>query len=345
MVSVHAAGPSTQRRIALIKPRATSDEQAGHAVQLFDSVLWVFKGTTRSSWQVAADDEAQVIVAHHSEPATRLDAWRGAGKIVITLSTDQTKHPAGPYTLLYPFPAVQVLGMLERVEAEIDGGIEEPVASPAPKANSSGTDPWSFVESLRTLRSLRDARLWLECESEQGVSLWIRGDGTRYFCDDATAASIRAGTIDLSNLAPRKSSPPLANLAARSGIELFWFATYHASASLAPWLDENTAYRLLRWPDFGRVRANDETLRTAQIRIVAALANAPASVATVATSTQSPLEQAARTMNALGSCGLIEPATSTIEPSREPSHAPLPPGGLKRFLRNMRKHLRLGGRS
>ncbi len=344
MVSVHAAGSGTQRRIALIKPRFTSDEQAGHAVQLFDSVLWVFKGTTRSSWQIASDDVAQLIVVHHSEPAARIDTWRSAGKIVVTVSTDGSKHPAGPYTLLYPFPAVQVLGLLERVEAELDGWVDASVAVPAATSNRQSSDSWSFLESLRTLRSLSNAHLWLECKSERGVSLWIRGDGSRYFCDDDTAVAIRAGTMDLSGLTPSKSAPPPAHLSARSGQELFWFAAYHASATLAPWLDQDSTYRLLRWPDFGRVRANDETLRTAQIRMVAALADQPASIAAVAARTQTPMEAAIRTINALSTCRLIEPATSSVEPLRAPGHTPAPPGGLKQFLRNLRKHLRLGAR-
>lgn len=348
MVSLNAAGPGTQRRIALVKPRFATDEHAGHAVQLFDSVLWVFKGTTRSTWLTAAADEAQVIVVHHSEPAAQVDAWTRAGKRVITLSTDQAKHPAGPYTLIYPFPAVQVLSLLERVEAELDGWSEPPDAAPVPAPESSprrpSSDPWSFVESLRTLRSLNNSTLWLECKGAQGISLWVRGDGRLYVCDKATAAAIRTGALDLSGLTPEKSTPPPENLSPRLGQELFWFATYHASAALAPWLEENTAYRLLRWPDFGYVRATDELVRTAQLRIVAALATAPAAVAAAASRTQIPVEQATRTMNALGSCQLIEPATSAVEPARGENHTPVPPGGLKQFLRNLRKHLGLGAR-
>jgi hypothetical protein len=344
MLSLNAADASTQRRIALVTPRFATDEQAGHAVQLFDSVLWVFKGTTRSSWQLAADDDAQVVVVHHSEPTARLEAWRRAGKIVIKLSTDEPNHPADPYTLLYPFPAVQVLGLLERVAAEMDGESAAHVASPASNSNRPSSDPWSFVEALRTLRSLGNSTLWLECKGERGVSLWIRGDGNRYFCDDDTAAAIRAGTIDLSGLTLHKSAPPPDNVAPRPGLELFWFATCHASAALAPWLGEQTAYRLHRWPDFGLVRASDETVRAAQIRIVAALADAPSSIATLATRTQTPVEQVIRTINALASCALIEPATTRIEPARRPGHSHVPPGGLKKFLRNLRKHLRLGAR-
>jgi hypothetical protein len=343
MVAVHAASASAQRRIALIKPRFATDEQAGHAVQLFDSVLWFFKGTTRSSWLAAEASDAGVIVVHHSEPAAHLDAWRRAGKIVIKLSTDEANHPADSRTLLYPFPAVKVLSMLERVEAEMDGGdIDAPAPPPLSSGHRRSEDPWSFVEALRTLRTLSNSTLWLQCKGQRGVSLWIQGDGTRYFCDSGTAAAIRAGEIDLSGLTLQKSSSPPDNLAPRVGAELFWFSAYHASAALAPWLEEKTLYRLVRWPDFGRLRASDEVARTAQLRIVAALAYAPASVATVAAHTRTSVEQATRTLNALSSCALIGPARSDAPPPPRQGHLPNPAGGFKQFLRNLRKHLRLG---
>lgn len=339
MVSVNAAGASTQRRIALIKPRFTADERAGHAIQLFDSVLWVFKGTSPANWLITAADDAQVVVVHHSEPNPHVDAWQRAGKRIIKVSTNETNHPAGPYTLVYPFPAVQVLGMLERVAAEMDGWSEQPDVS---SAAGQSSDPWSFVEALRTLKSLGNSALWLECQVRRDASLWIAGDGRRYFCNPDTAAAIREGTIRLDGLTPQKSAPPPDNLAPRAGQELFWFAAYHASAALAPWMEQTTAYRLVRWPDFGRVRTNDEAARTAQIRICAALADTPATAAATAARTKTAIEQVTRTMNALASCGLIEPATASSEPVRQADHSPSPPGGLKQFLRNLRKHLGLG---
>jgi hypothetical protein len=122
---------------------------------------------------------------------------------------------------------------------------------------------------------------------------------------------------------------------------LFWFATYHASAALAPWLNDKTVYRLIRWPDFGRVRAADAGLRTAQIRIVAALDVGATTINKLAGRAQASIDQTTRTMNALDSCALVDVAQATIAAKtvRTENSAPEPVGGFKKFLRNMRKHL------
>jgi hypothetical protein len=348
-----APGSGPERRIALIKPSA-NEEQASHAVQLFDSVLWVFKGTTRSSWVTTPAASADIVVVHHSEPANNLARWRAEGKHIVVLSTDEKGHPAGPRTLVYPFPAVKVLSMLEHVEAEMESNTPAPPVAPVatapikPRASGTNADPWSFVEALRTLRTVNNGTLWLMCKGPQGPFLWIRGDVGCYYCDGATAGAIRAGTLDLSGLSLQKGTPPPGNLPARLGEELFWFATYHASASLAPWLNDKTIYRLVRWPDLGRVRANDAAERTTQIRVVAAFAAGPSALGKLAARAQTNIDAAARTLNALASCALIEaaqPAPIAPKATRVESIVPTPVGGLKQFLRGMRKHLRLGGTS
>ena len=348
-----APGSGPERRIALIKPTA-GEEQASHAVQLFDSVLWVFKGTTRSIWVTTPATAADIIVVHHSEPANNLARWRNEGKHIVVLSTDEQRHPAGPRTLVYPFPAVKVLSMLEHVEAEMES--TAPVPAPtavetAPikeRVARSGADPWSFVEALRTLRTVNNSTMWLMCKGSQAPFLWIRGDAACYHCDGATTGSIRAGSLDFSGLSLQKGAPPPGNVPARPGDELFWFATYHASTQLAPWLNDKTVYRLIRWPDLGRLRVNDAAERTAQIRVIAALTAGPATLRKLAARGQTTIDAAARTLNALASCALIEvaqPVPAAPKVTRVESSTPIPVGGLKQFLRNMRKHLRLGGLS
>lgn len=270
------------------------------------------------------------------------------------LSTDETRHPAGPRTLVYPFPAVKVLSMLEHVEAEMEStsatvpprnAVE--TAPIKPRVATPGADPWSFVEALRTLRTVNNSTLWLMCKGSRGPFLWLRGDVACYYGDAATAGAVRAGTLDLNGQSLQKGTPPPGNLPARPGDELFWFAAYHASSSLAPWLNDKTIYQLIRWPDLGRLRANDATERTIQIRVVAALAAGPSTLRKLAPHAQTTIDAAARTLNALASCALIEAAQSApaVPKMTRFENAPTPVGGLKQFLRNMRKHLRLGGSS
>jgi hypothetical protein len=207
---------------------------------------------------------------------------------------------------------------------------------------------WTFVEALRTLRTVSNASLWLMCKGPHGPFLWLPGDVGRYFCDDATWDAIRAGTLDLDGLTLVKGTPPPGNLSPRLCDELLWFATWHASSSLAPWLNEQAAYRLVRWPDFGRLRASDSAERTAQIRIVAALNAEALTLESLTVRAQATAEQAARTLNALSSCGLIEAEQTRAiasPPAAEAELAPVPVGGFKQFLRHVRKHLRLGGQS
>ena len=104
---------------------------------------------------------------------------------------------------------------------------------------------------MRTLRLINNADTWFIGKGASGSVVWVRGDGSCYCCDSATARAIRMGTRSLNGLTLHKAaSPP--GVSPGSGSELAWFAGYHASNVLAPWLSEHQTLRLTRWPDFGR---------------------------------------------------------------------------------------------
>jgi hypothetical protein len=339
----------SERRIALIKPAVAEQDRAALAMKLLDSVLWVFKGTTQSNWTICPAEAAQVVVVHQDEPAGRIARWRNEGKLIVVISTDSAASPLSPYALSYPFPTVQVLRILEQLDAELDSG------APADRTRSNatnhkqldgsgerpGSDAWGFVDSLRTLRLINNADSWFVAKGASGSVVWVRGDGSRYCCDSATARAIRTGTRNLNGLTLHKAtSPPGVN--PRSGSELAWFAGYHASTALAPWLGEHVILRLIRWPDFGRVQPDDPLLRAAQLRVLAALDAAPATATQLCTRTGASPEIIIRTVNALASCELVELApTAATSRANMQAASPVPAGLLTQFLRNIRKHLGL----
>ena len=347
MNAVSSRAIRSVRRIALIKPAVAEQDRAALAMKLLDSVLWVFKGTTQSNWTVSSAEAAQVIVVHQDEPAGDIARWRNEGKLIVVISTDSAASPISPYALNYPFPTVQVLRILEQLDAELDAGTPgERARSNAPGNNDSnnrsdGSDAWGFVDALRTLRLVNNADTWFVGKGSHGSVVWLRGDGSRYCCDSATARAIRTGTRNLNGLTlHRATAPPGVN--PRTGSELAWFAGYHASTALATWLSERATYRLIRWPDFGRVQPDDPLLRAAQMRVLAALDVAPATVAQLCARTDVSPEVVVRTVNALASCDLLEGAftiPSNVANTKPPS--PVLAGRLRQFLRSMRKHLGL----
>lgn len=357
MNAVPSAAIRSERRIALIKPAVAEQDRAALAMKLLDSVLWVFKGTTQSNWTICPAEAAQVIVVHQDEPAAHIARWRNEGKLIVVISTDSTASLISPYALNYPFPTVQVLRILEQLDAELDSGAPTPRAQSnapsnnAPTLNSRGNhrgdgggerhgnDAWGFVDSLRTLRLVNNADTWFVGKGASGSVVWVRGDGTRYCSDSATARAIRTGTRNLNGLTLQKASAA-PGVSPRSGSELAWFAGYHASSALAPWLGERETLRLLRWPDFGRVQPDDPLLRGMQLRIVAELEAAPATAAQLCTRTGVPPEVIVRTVNALASCELLE-LTSATTVANTKAVSPVLADRLRQFLINMRKHLGL----
>ncbi len=330
-----------QRRIALVRPQAaTGDaEAAAHAIQLFDSVLWFSKGSTRCDWVASPPEQASVVVVHHAEPAQRVERWRHEGKLIVVISTVRAAAMEHAHRLQYPFPAAQVLSLLEQLDAELGGAPAPEVTQSVPALSEPGGDPWSFVETLRMLRSASNAELWLMGKAKGG-KLWVRGDGACYACDDAGA--VRSGELALHTISLQKAAPPAAAHTLRSGTELTWFAAYHASAAPAPWLKASARYRLKRWPDFGRIRAVSAEQRSAQIRIAATIESCSLGVHEAAARAKVTPEQAVRMFNALAACNLIETAAPAVAAVRVQQTTPEPPGGLRKFLRSLRNHFGLG---
>src|SRR6185369_15928277 len=147
------------RRIALVKPASVVEEKITHALQLFDSILWAFQGTTRVTWTLVAPEAAEVIVVHEGDPDQRIPAWRAGGKLIVEISTRDSSTSA----LVYPFKASQALALLERLGTQLNlrGAPQEADRSPEASVPRRSHEPWSFVETLRTIAEVQNSEAWL----------------------------------------------------------------------------------------------------------------------------------------------------------------------------------------
>jgi hypothetical protein len=308
-------------------------------MQLLDSILWAFQGTTRSTWKVTDPDAAHVVVVYAEDYDPQIDRWRSSGKVVVEIATEGLADPAVQNRLVYPFRAQQVLVLLERLDALLD-----PYAgsAAAPQAGQwdAPADPWSFVEALRTLRSVANSETWLVGRSGRAPVLWLRGDAVSYSTDSATVQAIRRGTLSLSGVSLQKGADPASGPAQRSGMELSWFAGYYASTTLAPSLKAaGVRYRINQWPNFGLIRPLPP-----QLRVAAGLSSAAADLEEIMTRAKVTSEEAIRTFNALYACDVLIAVESSgaTTPALAASTVVRPRGGFTSFLRNVRKHLGLG---
>jgi hypothetical protein len=324
------------RRIALVKPAAVADEKVTHALQLFDSILWAFQGTTRSTWTLVAPEAAEVVVVYQGDPDARVAQWRGDGKLIVEFAVAESTTAA----LIYPFRAAQALALLERLDAQLNspGETQREEGSSAAVVETQRHDPWSFVETLRTIREVQNSEAWLVARDGKVPCLWLRADGAMYAAEQSTIQDIRRGTLNLARLDLQKSTLPAGGPALRAGTELSWFAAYYASADLAPWLKPSVPYRVTRWPNFGQIRP-----LPSHIRVAAALASMPARPDEIAARAHVSAEEAIRALNALAVANVVvafDNDVARVETIDRPVVEPR--GGFVTFLRNVRKHLGLG---
>jgi hypothetical protein len=338
------SGATIECRIAIVQPDSAV-EPAARAMRFFDSVLWVFKSTARAQWQLGTVTEADVIVAHHQADPDELTLWRAAGKYVVVVSTDPTYHDptaeAEGFMLLFPFQTAAAITLLSRLDGEIvtnrRHATKTLVATSTAKPNSA-----AVAETLSMLRSAGTGTQW-QLGKVNDQFIWVSGDGRQYLCLPQTVQEIRAGAGCTELQVISQSTPPQ-GLVTRAGSELVWFLAYHASSELLFDLPKWASFRLLKWPDFGLVRVSNAAINAVQMRIVAALDVMPATIAELAYRASAAPIDVVRVINALHASGCIacmhapdnKPHTPKIT---EPSGIA---GGVRGFLRNIRKHLGLG---
>lgn len=311
-----------------------------HAMQLLSSMLWAFKGTTRSSWEISAPEEADVVVFHGDDPDGRLPGWQANGKLAVEIATSAQSSGSGSRSLIYPFRAAQALALLEQLDAELESAdaLNHAMVSHTGefKRVSPGEECWSFVDALRTLRAYSGGERWWAAVQDSQPVLWVKSGGTVYLADSATVQALRQGSLRIQELRMQAGAPPAIGEPPRGGSELIWFAAYYASDRLAVALSERARYRMTRWPNFGAIRPP-----VAQVRVAAALSGHAIDLSQVASRARLPVGDAARTFNALSALGLLLPAECATDVVDTPRVQP-PFSALGSLLRNIRKHLGLG---
>jgi hypothetical protein len=96
-----------------------SPERVAHALQLLDSILWAFQGTTRSTWKIGAPEVADVVVIHEADTDKHATTWKSSGKLIVEIATEARVDTIAPNLLVYPFRAQQVLVLLERLDTQL----------------------------------------------------------------------------------------------------------------------------------------------------------------------------------------------------------------------------------
>ena len=340
-MNVPDAAARPDRRIALMKPIGAVDERITHALQLMESVVWAFHGTTHATWRMGPLESADVLVFHEGNTDERIAQWKSQGRPIVEIAVQSRLDSDTPNLLVYPFRAAQVLVLLDRLETQLTGTFE--ALTPAGSMMSSASahqDPWSFVEGLRDLRSVQNSEAWLVGRgSARTPILWLRGDAATYTAEPVTVQAIRRGALNPNSLSLEKGLAPTGGQAPRSGMELSWFTGYHASDRLAPALTISTSYRISSWPNFGLIRP-----LPSQLRVAAGLSSAAADLSAIIKRAGVTAEEATRTLNALYACGVLI-GVSPAEAGGAVSTNARQRAGLAKLLASVRKHLGLGARS
>jgi hypothetical protein len=188
------------RHIALLQSPGVGT--SAHAIQLFESMLWVFQGVTRFNWiTVPSPDAADGIVLHEADRDERIARWRERKGSHHDRGADRAIPRQRARTGI-PLPCDAGAGAAQRAGSKIH---EEQRSGPAnthlmPGDKDSSTDPGHFLKSLRTLREVQSSHPWLAGKLRASTVLWLRGDGRKYCADPETLQSLRRGTLNVNGI-------------------------------------------------------------------------------------------------------------------------------------------------
>jgi hypothetical protein len=290
---------------------------ASHALH---SMLKVLQGRLHASWQACDIDRADVLLAHaHCDPGV-LSRWTRTGKPLVVVVDERMDRPASPFVLRQPIRVMQLMGMLESVSDHLAEG---------PRHVAPSASAWSALESLRRLMGQHGESGAQLARTADGALLWV--DHGCAFAEPSALQRLRDGELVATPFMAADAAVPK-SAKAFPLVDLAWFLALSGPAELAPWLDPASAYRLRRWPDFGRLGCSSNMLE-----LSAMTATQPMTPAMLVQASAKPPAVVHRFLNAASMAGVCASA-----PVRQlPRPASVPGGMWSRIVGDLRRHLRL----
>lgn len=287
----------------------------------FHSMLNIVAGRSVVRWQSSSFDQADVLLAHADSDPVALSHWNASGKPLVLVVDDRQSWPPSQFVLRHPFRVMQLLSLLD----DVAHSLQRPLPV---DAAGSGTLGWAVAESLRRIVGNAGDRSWHMARGD-GAAVWIY-DGQAH-ASPAVVAALRAGKLRLRPFEATSERPGPDSVSFASS-DIAWCVGLQATTGLAPWLSADTAYRLRRWPDFGRLEAQPEL-----IELSAALASRTMTPQQLAQRSGHPIELVNRFLAAVSLAGLLGAGIAGLAGS---ASSPPVKGSWTRFVADLCRHLR-----
>jgi len=284
------------------------------ASRAFRSMLGIVQGRAAAHWQLTEPAQADVVLTPPGHDGTAATA-----KAVVYVVEERNAWLDAPFVLRHPFRVMQLLSLLDAIATQLQ--------STSPQKRTGATVAVN-AQSLRQLLAQGNLSRWHVAEDTQGERLWVGAHAAA--AAPAALAALKTGRFRPGGFVPATGEPDAA-CASMPRQDAAWYIGYHATPDLAPWLSAHSAYRLLRWPDFGRIAPAPSMLR-----LSAAAATAAMTPAALAAATQLPAAEVNRFLAAASLAGLLAAAPRSELAPRTP-HAS--PGSWTRLLGGLRRRL------
>lgn len=307
--------------------RLTIADVGSDAAHAFRSMLDVLVGRMSCAWElVDSIHDADVVVTGDPGRLVPPPALNGKRIVAISESVDVRLRQYTPYVLTHPFRVMQVLAILDEVAEDLKRPELHIVRGPE-------IGCWDFAESVRALAGGIASLTWHRAHTTEGGEVLVTGNLQGFACEGGVYEQVRSGSTRLSRLSVATMQGIAARYVRRPFAELLWHNAWHASTTLAPWLDSGACFRIREWPDFGVIAPTRQ-----QLQLVAAMAHRAFSRAQLTRLAEAETSEVDRLLNALSLCDLLGVEKNLAAPGR--AAAPLP-GFLRVALGSLRRSLKL----
>lgn len=221
------------------------------------SMLKIIDGRSPVQWRQSSPEQADVLMVsseHHDHACG--DSLTHKPCILVYPNSQQ--KPASTFSLPHPFRVMQLLDVLEDVVHTLDAS--DPSDADTSHTETATVPTADFCASLyQAINGQAQPQSELYGSDSPEGRLLVRPGSHRFYARPPLLHALSAGHVSFAPLTACNETVS-EGMVPRPLFELAWLTGGKHSHSLLPWLDENSTFRLSRWPSAAALNKSRQLL-------------------------------------------------------------------------------------